>query len=36
MYFGFRDLYLKFSNIYVVRSRSAPAVIPESFAPKVR
>ena len=26
---------MKFSDIYIVRSRSAPLVIPESFAPKV-
>lgn len=30
-----RDLYMKFSDIYIVRSRSAPVVIPETFAPKV-
>ena len=33
---SFRDLYMKFSDIYIVRSRSAPVVIPETFAPKVR
>lgn len=26
---------MKFSDIYIVRSRSAPVVIPETFAPKV-
>ena len=26
---------MKFRDIYIVRSRSAPVVIPETFAPKV-
>lgn len=26
---------MKFGDIYIVRSRSAPVVIPETFAPKV-
>lgn len=30
-----RDLFMKFSDVYLVRSRHAPVVFPESFAPKV-
>ncbi|XP_068713764.1 uncharacterized protein [Montipora foliosa] len=30
-----RDLYMKFRDIYLVRTRRAPVVIPESFVPKV-